>query len=497
MRLFFVHVPDRVAHLIIVAGVAALGGVVGSNLSFGTTTREFPLPHQISKYEGGISLRLAMVHDVIHERYPWHGPAYYEERNRRARTAIDADDARRPPGAVPTAAYFALKDDLGVGLERLDRHEEAVAVMREKLLQQEAAGLTGRDLYSTQANLGTILILWQIKQGFADVAAARARLKEGLALVRESIDVNPEAHFGREEWQAVLLEFLLASFDDPSLVARSDMIGDLLERTPHRGTCLRRHSQWGTTGFTWQAARELGWPNYEMAGMPRVSREVLRAEIRRVGAEYEASPVHEAPFDEPTLGIVGMWRYGGGANPHFALALGEIMLRVGQRYIAWCAYERAVQLREHFASDPLIVEALELHCRDRQNMLESQMPAEDRAELRPRFDSELAFGKRYQAAYQDYESKRIREGASIDDEHFYDAFEAEHPSIASPVGSEDRYLAEYKHPQYSIILFAGLFAFGTGCLLRLSDWFARRSRADAPTSAPSHPPTAAPPGTTA
>ena len=43
------------------------------------------------------------------------------------------------------------------------------------------------------------------------------------------------------------------------------------------------------------------------------------------------------PFDEPALGIIGMWRQGGGANPHFALALGETMLRVGQRYIAWCA----------------------------------------------------------------------------------------------------------------------------------------------------------------
>ena len=32
-------------------------------------------------------------------------------------------------------------------------------------------------------------------------------------------------------------------------------------------------------------------------------------------------------FDEPTLGIIGMWRLCGGAHPYFALALGETMLR--------------------------------------------------------------------------------------------------------------------------------------------------------------------------
>ncbi len=210
--------------------MATAGAVVGFNVGLQKVTSVYPLPHHIPKYEGGICLRFAMVHDVIHERYPVHGRALYEERNRRALRAIKDEDARRQKGEAPTPAYFAMKDDLGVGLERLGEHEGAVALMREKLRQQEAAGLKEHDLYSTKANLGTFLILWQLQEGFGDLPTTKQRLNEGLALVRGSMAAKPDAHFGREVWQAVLLEFLLATLDDPSLLTRFDMVGDSLEQ---------------------------------------------------------------------------------------------------------------------------------------------------------------------------------------------------------------------------------------------------------------------------
>ena len=48
-------------------------------------TMALPFPHHIPKTPGGVSLRFAMVQDVIHERFARHGRAYYAERNRRAR----------------------------------------------------------------------------------------------------------------------------------------------------------------------------------------------------------------------------------------------------------------------------------------------------------------------------------------------------------------------------------------------------------------------------
>ena len=97
----------------------------------------------------------------------------------------------------------------------------------------------------------------------------------------------------------------------------------------------------------------------------------------------------------------------------------------------------------------------------------------------------MAFGRRYQEDYQAYEARRIAEGASLDDPHFYDAFDAEHGPIASPVGPEDKYVAEqdhFPHPLFfpTVLLFAGLFAFFAGCLLRRLTRPSRRTGIPAP-----------------
>src|SRR5205823_3677559 len=144
--------------------------------------REYPLPHHIPKYEGGISLRFAMVHDVIHERYPRHGEAYYRERNRLARQGLA--EAGRPHDE----AYFALFDDLGAGLDALKDDDEAVRVLRDKLREQEALGWEGRRLYTTYANLGTFLIHGSARAAFFGDAGPKERLREGLSFIRQSIE---------------------------------------------------------------------------------------------------------------------------------------------------------------------------------------------------------------------------------------------------------------------------------------------------------------------
>src|SRR5439155_6757048 len=114
------------------------------------------------------------------------------------------------------------------------------------------------------------------------------------------------------------------------------------------------------------------------------------------------------------------------------------------------------------------------HCRNRQTIIEGQMPSENWTERRQQFQDELDFGRHYQMAYQDYEAKRIKEGASIDDPHFYDAFHAEHGSIASPVGPEDKFIvADPRKPKPSfslpmMLFFSGIFSFVTACILRVT-----------------------------
>jgi hypothetical protein len=452
----------------------------------------YPLPYHVAKYPGGISLRLAMVHDAIHERFAVHGKAYYEERNRRAMAALKEEEAKQAAGEKPSSRYYEQVDNLAVGLERLGRSGDAANLVRRKLAEQQRQGFVGRDLYTSYANLGTFVIHQQVRDGFADLAAAKTRLREGGDLLRKAIEVNPGAHFGREQWQLVLLEYMLTSLDRPRLVLSFDMIGDrldLLEREVHygRGSIFLGKRSVLVNHALHDAKKYLAATEAEQRDMQEI-RENVRRRIRGVGAENdweETVPnthTMSVPFDEPTLGIVGMWRYGGGANPHFALALAEIMLRVGQRRIAWCAYERAAAMCDRISRGEGIARDFLAHCRARQEMIEKQLPAEEVDELRPRFQAELAFGQRYQHEYQQYEERRIGEGASIDDPHFYDAFDAEHGPIATTTGPEEEIEIETAwtsgHADTGL-LFSGLFGFAAACCLWAWSRSSSMSKSDA------------------
>ena len=464
---------NRGCAMLFIFGMAIVGVVVGFGLQFARVipaVAAYPLPHHIAKYPDGVTLRFAMVHDVLHERYPVHGRAYYEERNRRVQQAL---------AQAPAEPNWNLVDDLAVGLDRLGRHSESVAMMRKKLARQQQESITGSHLYSSYANLGTFLILWQLDEGFADLPKAKERIRESIDLVHKSIAVKPDAHFGREVWQAVLEEWLLAFLDDPQLLLKFDMVGNRLD-APVNPQHLRPLSH--EAHFAWHREAK----RFLRDGDSGESRTRIREYVARVGAENDWSEAastshHEpTPFDEPTLGIIGMWRYGGGANPHFSLALAETMLRVGQRYIAWCGYERTVQLA---GGVPEVVRAQFIqHCRDRQKIIEDQLPEEEVAKLRPRFEAELKFGQDYQAAYQKYEAGQIAAGASIDDPRFYDAFQRTHGDIASPVGQEDQYVVEHEYAEPEVqagvvVLSAGVFAFAAACLVALLAAFDRRAAA--------------------
>jgi hypothetical protein len=415
-----------------------------------------------------VSLRFAMVHDVLHERFARHGRDYYLERNRRVREELK--------DRKPDARTFALMDDLAVGLEFAGDHDEAIRLMRDKLKQQQALGLKDRDLYSTHANLGTFLILGPFRKVIPGDAASKAKLREGLEHIHESIRVNPEAHFGREVWQAVIVEYMAASLDDPSILLKYDMIGNRLDASINPSMRRSHHLP---------SLRPPGLPDVVRrleAGEPLTPEELTLAEqwrgnIWRTGAEdgwkeaVKSSHTQPVPFDEPCLGIVGMWRLGGGAHPYFSLALSETMLRSGQRYIAWCGYERTAKMASLYWPDEAVQQKLTDHCRQRQTLIESSLPAADVTALRPRFEAELKYGQDYQQAYQDYEAEQIRAGKSIDAPDFYDAFHAGRKPIASRPGEADEAPPSgwdrVTHPSWPLaLLFGGIFALLTAVVLR-------------------------------
>ena len=468
---------SRFVRLSVVALAAIAGGTLAHALAESLVpernprVRVLPYPHHVPKVPDGVSLRFAMVQDVIHERYARHGRDYYVERNRGAR----ADLARLPPGGP----WDAASDDLAAGLDRLGDHDGAVRVMRDKFASQTERGVAARGLYSTYANLGTFLVHGNLRAAQAGDAAAKDRLREGHDFILKSIAVNPDAHFGREQWQAEAVEFLLAAIDKPDLLRTFDLIGNRLDLSvdPRQKRVFDLENEFQVLHSAQWVANELG-----TNGKDRSESSLYRRWIANVGAERDwpswlmPSNNGPVPFDEPVLGIVGMWRENG-PTPYFALCLGETMLRVGQRYLAWSAFERASRLAEQYWPDPGLQQFLRDHCRDRQAMIQSQLPADEVAELRPQFDAELEYGQRYQREYQQFEAEQIAAGRPIDDEHFYDAFYAGREPIASPVGPEDELRVVRDSPldglpgaRAAYTLFgAGLAAFGMVVWMRWKD----------------------------
>jgi hypothetical protein len=477
-----------------------IGGAVFFHVKQNPKTESVPLPHHVPKSPSAASFRFAMAHDVIHERYPKHGPVWYGERERLARERLkqipaDSDEA------------FGLYDDIGAGLDRLGKPAEAIPILRNKLESQQKRGLNGRDMYTTYANLGTFIIHTNMPKAIAGDSQAKSAVREGIDLLRKSVELNPEAHFGREVWQIVLAEFLLAASDDPKLLTNFDFVGDRIDLDwkhiqPLSDDYMQRDrigemrndgsvpgSAWIPFEYSEGGAREFlaEWKKIDRDPdrIPSAWKDLqgVRKSITKIGAESKdwsevSVPSHRkpVPFDEPLLGIIGMWRQGGGANPHFCLCMGEIMLRVGQRRIAWTAFERCKQLAGRYWPRPEIQQSLRDHCDSRQKEIEQTLPADEVANLRPNFDDELAYGQRYQKEYQDYEAAKIGAGADIHDEHFFDEFHKSHKSIASPTGPEEWY--EFQIRSFGVrsgdILGGGVLCAGVGAFLT-SFWLYRRA----------------------
>lgn len=408
------------------------------------------LPHHVPSKQGGVSFRFAMVHDVLHERFFKHGPSWYAARNEDVKKQLqllaDGDPNRWP-----------LIDDLAVGLDRLNQPSDAIPLLRNKLKDQEARQLPERDLYTTFANLGTVLIHDGLMQWKEEDSAGRTQLEEGIELIRKAVAANPDAHFGRERWQLFIAEFLLQTWEDESLLRSFDCLGNRLDVTVEQ--ILDRRENWiseqaygrpnyvGLTQHPDQALDEVPLffeADVDLADPAHWNHlHSIREYVTRVGQEGKGSD-DSFPFDEPMLGIIGMWREGGGANPHFSLAIAETMLRVGQRYLAWDAYERTKRLAKQFSADEQTQLFLIDHCSKRQSDIETTLQFRDEeawkgrnarpvawqvvstpvsdaeiANLKASFDRTLKQAQKVRNDYQAFESQQIQDGVRLDDPSFY------------------------------------------------------------------------------
>ncbi len=140
------------------------------------------------------------ITEIITGRFDRFPPLFYEMRLERVTTAIVSDPDN-----------LGLYDDAGGACDRLGRSDEAIVWMERKLLVMDRLESEGADVgehrYRYLANLGTFLVHRWLKSGsdredMTDVERSRE-------LIAAAIELNPDAHFGRERYQLLAIEWLL------------------------------------------------------------------------------------------------------------------------------------------------------------------------------------------------------------------------------------------------------------------------------------------------
>lgn len=203
--------------------------------------------------------------ELIVGKFLRHTDEFYEWRVKDRRAEIAAHDSgeKTLTGEQLARAY----DDLAAALDKLKRHDEAIATIREKAERLPKVGE-----YETHANLGTFLV-------------HSGRLGEGVAELRKAIEINPDAHFGREIYQVLIVEYVMEKQkgDRLSLPLDSEI------RDTRSGPFV-----------PWLLARQ---------GQGDAGRPAIDAEIRRA-----------------TQGVLGMMRFGDYQSPVLLEVLGDLLL---------------------------------------------------------------------------------------------------------------------------------------------------------------------------
>ena len=138
---------------------------------------------------------------VITGRFERNPPLYYQMRIERERAQL-AKNRRQ----------FNLHDDIAVALDKLGRDDEALQTIERKraLLPAFNPGdKSNREhWYRYFANAGTFRAHRYLKSGAP--LAKLGEMKTARAQIKRAIEIKPDAHFGRERYQLMAMDWILA-----------------------------------------------------------------------------------------------------------------------------------------------------------------------------------------------------------------------------------------------------------------------------------------------
>lgn len=288
--------------------------------------------------------------EVMTGQFPRHSAEFYAWREAEVKQAL-ARDMKNP----------VLLDDLAVALHKQGRHRQAIELMT-------AALQVHPNRYETLSNLGTFAIY------DGDLAASRAWLMKAL-------EVNPDAHFGREQYQLWLVEQLMLK-KDPSALPEL------------------------TAGFSEATIKTLQ-TDYAKFVQLRVN---LAEGWSRQGLLRELSVDEQA---KAVQGVLGMMRFADFDNPLLQAALGDLLApQVTSKkasQLAALAYEQALMRTSDVADrEALIAKKLKA--------LPSLRDKNRHIELVKKLDENLAGGRKLNASVRKDEIAWIRARKDVEKE---------------------------------------------------------------------------------
>jgi len=318
--------------------------------------------------------------ELVTGHFPRHSREFYEWRV--------ADRGRSLEAGALSAE---LLDDLAVAHSKLGDDARAVELMG--LKEERFPGL-----YTTAANLGT----FHVHAG---------DLEEGLRHIERAIEINPEAHFGREIYQALLVRYLL------NLRGEEEALSPPLDRSGARPVGKRQSGFW-----------------------------VFLREAREVSEEGEAEEIRRA-----VQGVLGMMRFGNHDSPVLLEALADLLLadpdQDAKRLAARALLKAAYEVEEDSARRAYRAKA--------EAALAMQTPAPQQyeniglARVEEAFQQELAEADAWWAELRASELRWIETGEDVD-ARFQEAYLGATPRTRGD--REGRYRAVQRYGGYAVAI---------------------------------------------
>lgn len=330
-------------------------------------------------------LRFPGVLEIITGKFVRHSRAYYEWR---------IGDRQKKLETKPNDP--ALIDDLAVAYAKLGRPEEGIPLLQDILKEHP-------NRYETLSNLGTLLF-------FA------GRLDHSKTYIRRALEINPDAHFGREKYQLLLTEYL-------------------------------QQSDYATTGFM-RGDQAGGFDAYVLKIQPQLSVDFIK---------------------EATTGVLGMMHFANYQSPILLEALGDLLShgrpKENMTQLAARAYIRA----SNFSNSKSAAERLRKLAHDALASHEEfgvfNRTGHYVAKIDKALDREVADANQWFASVEADEKLWIAESRDLDHEFaatYYDSLEQ---TIAT---SKSKVESEWKLPHLGVVERFVLSAGGLLCLSPLA-----------------------------